>query len=134
MFFHALSRVFKHRPRDPASVNGIKQTCVIAILACLNIIFIIYWISINKMASASNFRTSKHRHSVIGARNVFANNGNGELISQCLYHVTQGPEGLCQVKSHVQTARELHSHNLNLDFCCKQFRVMNFYARIRLYS
>ena len=48
MFFHALTlagsrgsclnmrplgRVFKHRPRDPASVNAIKQTCVIVILA-----------------------------------------------------------------------------------------------------
>ena len=50
MFFHALSfagsrgsclnkrpigRVFKHRPRDPASVNAMKQTCVIVILAYL---------------------------------------------------------------------------------------------------
>ena len=50
MFFHALTfagsrgscltmrplgRVFKHRPRDPASVNAMKQTCVIVILACL---------------------------------------------------------------------------------------------------
>ena len=26
-------RVFKHRPRDPASVNAMKQTCVIVILA-----------------------------------------------------------------------------------------------------
>ena len=48
MFFHALTfagsrgsylntrplgRVFKHRPRDPASVNAMKQTCVIVILA-----------------------------------------------------------------------------------------------------
>ena len=28
-----LGRVFKHRPRDPASVNAMKQTCVIDILA-----------------------------------------------------------------------------------------------------
>ena len=28
-----LGRVFKHRPRDPASVNAMKQTCVIIILA-----------------------------------------------------------------------------------------------------
>ena len=28
-----LGRVFKHRPRDPASVNAMKQTCVIVILA-----------------------------------------------------------------------------------------------------
>ena len=49
MFFHALTfagsrgsclnkrllgRVFKHRLRDPASVNAMKQTCVIVILAC----------------------------------------------------------------------------------------------------
>ena len=48
MFFHALTfagsrgcclnarpigRVFKHLPRDPASVNAMKQTCVIVILA-----------------------------------------------------------------------------------------------------
>ena len=48
MFFHALTfarsrgsclntrplgRVFKHPPRDPASVNAMKQTCVIVILA-----------------------------------------------------------------------------------------------------
>ena len=51
MFFHAftsagsqgsclttnpLSRVFKHRPKDPASVNAMKQTSVIIILAYLN--------------------------------------------------------------------------------------------------
>ena len=28
-----LDRVFKHSPRDPASVNAMKQTCVIVILA-----------------------------------------------------------------------------------------------------
>ena len=28
-----LGRVFKHRPRDPTSVNAMKQTCVIVILA-----------------------------------------------------------------------------------------------------
>ena len=48
MFFHALTfagsrgsclntrplgLVFKHLPRDPASVNAMKQTCVIVILA-----------------------------------------------------------------------------------------------------
>ena len=48
MFFHVLTvagsrgsclntrqlgRVFKHRPRDPASVKAMKQTCVIVILA-----------------------------------------------------------------------------------------------------
>ena len=50
MFFHALTfagsrgcclntrqigGVFKHLPRDPASVNAMKQTCVIVILAYL---------------------------------------------------------------------------------------------------
>ena len=50
MFFHALTfagsrgsclntrplgRVFKHLPRDPASVNAMKQTCVIVIFAYL---------------------------------------------------------------------------------------------------
>ena len=48
MFFHALifagsqgsclnrrpfGGLFKHSPRDPASVNAMKQTCVIVILA-----------------------------------------------------------------------------------------------------
>ena len=48
MFFHALTfvgsrgsclnsrplgRVFKHLPRDPASVNAMKPTCAIVILA-----------------------------------------------------------------------------------------------------
>ena len=28
-----LGRVFKYRPRDPASVNAMKQACVIVILA-----------------------------------------------------------------------------------------------------
>ena len=29
----SLGRVFKHHPRDPASLNAMKQTCVIIILA-----------------------------------------------------------------------------------------------------
>ena len=52
MFFHALTfagsqgcclktrpigRVFKHLPRNPASVNAMKQTCVIVILAYLTL-------------------------------------------------------------------------------------------------
>ena len=28
-----LGQVFKHRPRDPASVNAMKQTCMIVVLA-----------------------------------------------------------------------------------------------------
>ena len=44
MFFHALTfaggpeeavRVYKHRRRDPACVNAMKQTCVIVILYIL---------------------------------------------------------------------------------------------------
>ena len=96
MFFHALTfagfrgsclnmrplgRVFKHRPRDPASVNAMKQTCVIVILAyftcinfsincvekvalTLNIPFLTLDFS-NKMAAVSNFRTSLLRHNII---------------------------------------------------------------------
>ena len=30
-----LGQMFKHRPRDPTSVNAMKQTCVIVILAYL---------------------------------------------------------------------------------------------------
>ena len=41
----------------------------------------------------------------------------------------QGPDRLCQVKSHVQTARE--SHDLNMVFSgFKQLCVTNSYARI----
>ena len=34
------------------------------------------------MASVSNFRTSKRRHSMIDARTVFKNKSIGEMISQ----------------------------------------------------
>ena len=45
----------------------------------------------------------------------------------------QGPYRLCQVKSHVQTARE--SHDLNMDFCgFKQLRVTFAYARMDDYD
>ena len=61
---------------EPASINAMKQTCVIVILAYftlfqpsstqlnINIILILFfhWISPNKMTSAVNFRTSQ-RHS-----------------------------------------------------------------------
>ena len=65
MFFHALTfaesrgsclnmrplgRVFKHRPRDPASVNTMKQTCVIVILAFF---FLLPDFSINRAENIS---------------------------------------------------------------------------------
>ena len=47
--------------------------------------------------------------------------------------IKKGPDRLCQVISHVQTAREYH--DLNMDFCgFKQLRVTNFYVRIVVYS
>ena len=85
MFFHALTfarsrgsclntrplgRVFKHRPRDTACVNAMKQTCVIVILACftwfqhkprqkrrlnIKLSLFLHLISQNKMASSSTF-------------------------------------------------------------------------------
>ena len=71
-----LGRVFKHRPRDPASVNAMKQTCVIVILAYTalktSLKLFLHWISQNKMASASNFRTPLGRHNVIYMRATFS--------------------------------------------------------------
>ena len=91
-----LGQVFKHRPRDLASVNGMKQTCVIVFLA--------YFIQ-------------RHRY----ACHVFANESIGEMIShgrntfQCNgMHANQGPILAFSSKSHFQTARE--SHDLNMDF------------------
>ena len=151
MFFHALTfarsrgsclntrplgRVFKHRPRDPASVNAMKQTCVIVILAYftwfqlkqrwkrrLNIKypFSFTWFLKTKwrQRQLSNVITSPQRH--IYACNVFANESIGEMIShdrntfQCyVMHANQGPVEAFSSKSHVQTARE--SHDLNMDF------------------
>ena len=44
----------------------------------------------------------------------------------------QGPDMLCQAKSHVQTACE--SHDLKMDFCCfKQLPVTNSYGRIMIH-
>ena len=59
-------------------------------------------------------------HNVINTRNVFMNKSTGEMISQgrnalsCNLQTNQGPDRLCQVKSHVQTGRE--SQDLNMDF------------------
>ena len=85
MFFHALKfakskgsclnmrlsgREFKHLLREPASVNKMKQTCVIIIFLHILPEFakgwtentlkyhFLHWFSPNKMASALNFRTS----------------------------------------------------------------------------
>ena len=84
-------------PRDLASVNTLKQTCVIVILAYftpfqpkqlwkrrlnIEIFLFLNWISHNKMVSASNFRTSLRRHNVIDAHNVFPNKSIHEMISQ----------------------------------------------------
>ena len=63
----------QHHPRDPASVNAMKQTRVIVILAYFTLFqlnshwkrckkiklsIFLHWISLNKMASAVYFRTS----------------------------------------------------------------------------
>ena len=88
------------------------------------------------MASASNLRTSYVAYNVIDGLNVFANKSISEMISQgrnaflCnVMQTNQGPDRLCQVQSHVQTAHE--SHDLNMDFCgFKQLCVTNSYARI----
>ena len=128
MFFHALTfagsrgsclntrpsgRVFKHHPRDQASVNAMKQTCVIVILAflpgfsinrtenvasTLNIPFLTLDFSKQNGVSVklSNVITSRQRH--INACNVLANESIGEMIShsrnafQChVMHANQGP-------------------------------------------
>ena len=111
VFFHALTfpgsrgsclntrpsgRVFKHRPRDPASVNAMQQTCVIVILAflpdfsinraenvalTLNIPFLTLNFSKQNGVSVklSNVITTPQRH--IYACNIFATEGIGEIIS-----------------------------------------------------
>ena len=91
-----LGRVFKHGPRGLASVNVMKQTCVIVTLAyftrfrqilyCkrhlnIKLSIFLHWISLNKMASASNFPTSLPPHN-LDARNVFVNKNIGTMISQ----------------------------------------------------
>ena len=65
-----IGRVFKQLPRDPASVNAMKQACVIVFLAYfssfeqktllkpLKMSISLHWISLNKMALAVNFRMS----------------------------------------------------------------------------
>ena len=128
MFFHALtfagsrgsclntrslSRVFKHRPRDPASVNAMKQTCVIVNLAYftwfqhkprwkrrfnIKYPFSYTWFLKTKwrQRQLSNIITSPQRH--IYACNIFANEiidemiGHGRNAFLCnVMHVNQGP-------------------------------------------
>ena len=73
MFFHALTfagspesclntrligRVLKHLPRDPASVNAMKQTCVIVILA--------YFTNSNQIHTENTAKTSNCPFSYTG--------------------------------------------------------------------
>ena len=111
MFFHAikfagsrgrclntrpLGRVFKHRSRDQASVNAMKQnmcdrfSCIFYLIPTStalktslihkNIPFLTLDFS-KQNGVSSNFRTSLRRHNVINARNVFANKSISEMIS-----------------------------------------------------
>ena len=88
-----LGRVLKLRPRDLASVNAMKQTCVIVIFAystwfqhkprwTLNIHFLTLDFSKRNGISVklSNVITSPQRH--IYACNAFANENIGEMIRQ----------------------------------------------------
>ena len=148
-----LGRVFKHRLRKPASVNAIKQTCVIVILACFTWIqhtprwkrrlnikypFSYNWFLKTKwrQRQVSNVIASPHRH-------IYANESIGEMTSHgrnafpCnAMHTNQGPVYACSSKSHVQTARESHDLNTRISwfehgFCgFKQLRVTNSHARI----
>ena len=65
----AVRRVFKYLPRGPASVNAMKQTCVIVISffliptqkptenSAITLKYhFLHWFSPNKMASALNFQ------------------------------------------------------------------------------
>ena len=78
----------------------------------------LHLISQNKMASASNFRTSLRPHNVIYTRATFSQ--TKEMIShgcnafQChVMHANQGQDKAFSSKSNVQTARD--SHDLNMD-------------------
>ena len=81
----------------------------------------LHLISLNKMVSTSNFRTTLRCHNLIDTRNIFVNKSIGEMIRQghnpfpCnIMQTVRVKFRLCQVKSHVQTATE--SHDLNMDF------------------
>ena len=81
-----LGQVFNHRPRDPASVNAMKQAYVIVILAylpdfsinrpenvakTLNIHFLTLDF-LDQNGVSVNFRTSLRRHNVIYTRATFS--------------------------------------------------------------
>ena len=109
--------MFKHRLRDPASVNAMKQTCVIYFAW-----FQLFFSSLNIPFLTLDF--SKQNGVNIKYLNVITSSQR-----QCNMQTNQGPDRLCQVKSHVQIARE--SHDLNMVFYgCKQLCVTNSYARI----
>ena len=154
--------LFQHeavrRSVQTSSEGPMKRTCVIAILTyitwfqpkphwkgLLNITIYIFlhWISLNKMASGSNFWMSLFRHNVIDMRNVFAKKASAKWLvwATTLSHVTSCKQfraqfRLCQDKNHVQTAHE--SHDLNMDFCSfdNGFKQLcnKFYARILIWS
>ena len=72
---------------------------------------------------AQRFLEQKHQM-ISQGRNVFPCN---------VMQTNRVPEKLCQVKSHVQTARE--PHDLNMDFCdFKQLCVADSYARISVFT
>ena len=56
----------QHHPRDPASVNAMKQTCVIVILAYFTLLSIfLHWISLKQIGVGcvlSDAITSSQRH------------------------------------------------------------------------
>ena len=76
----------------------------------------LHWDSLNKMESASNFQTSLRCHYVIDTHNVLEDNSPGKMISQAPTSCKQIRKlRLCQVKTHVKTARNFHY--MNVDFC-----------------
>ena len=103
LFEHEADRPsVQHHLRNPASVNAMKQACVIVILAyftlfqlnshwkrCLNIKLSIFlhWISLNKMASAVYFRTSL-RHNRTQRFREQKHQRNDQSGPQCVPYIT----------------------------------------------
>ena len=144
MFFHALTfagfwgsclnirplgRVVKHPPRDPASVNAMKQTCVIIILAyftwfqhkqCwnrrLNIKYPFSYTWLLKtnwrQRQLSNVITSPQRH--IYACNVFMNETIGEMISHGATHSGVMPCMQIRSKFRLFQVKAMFKQNVNL--------------------
>ena len=93
LFEHEADRPsVQHHPRDPASVNAMKQTCVIFFLHILPYSSSIRTENMAKTLncpfSYTGFLKTKwrrlctfERHYVITVRNVFANKNIGEMIS-----------------------------------------------------